>query len=161
MAAKNSYSGAQIFLHWLIVLLIVFQYIANGLVRWLWNARVTGALPDEPTLNTHVTIGIAVFALTGWRLWLRFRDGAPPPPENEVALARLIGRGFHVLFYLALFALPLAGAAGWFFSQQWAIDMHKLLKDLLLPLIALHVIGTFIQQYAFKNHIFMRMIGRV
>lgn len=159
--ADRSYSGAQIFLHWLIVLLIAFQYIDNNLVKWLWNARMTGVLPNEPTLNAHVAIGIAVFALMAWRLWFRLRHGAPPPPENESAVARLIGRSFHVLFYLTLLVLPLSGATAWFFGIEWTVDVHKLTKDVLLPLIALHVLGTFVQQYAFKSRVFMRMIGRL
>ena len=161
MANSKSYTGTQIFLHWLIVALVFFQYIANNLVQAIWIARVAGKIPDEPVLVFHVVFGIALLFLTLWRIIQRIRDGAPKSSRVGPAYLRFFTLITHVLIYVLLIAVSVAGMAAWFFSIVWAAPLHVLLEQLLLVVIALHVASAFFQQFWVGNNVIMRMIGRV
>ena len=161
MANSKAYTGTQIFLHWLIVALVFFQYIANNLVQAIWIARVAGKIPDEPVLVFHVVFGIALLFLTLWRIIQRIRDGAPKSSRVGPAYLRLFTLITHVLIYVLLIAVSVAGMTAWFFSIVWAAPLHVLLEQLLLVVIALHVASAFFQQFWVGNNVIMRMIGRV
>jgi cytochrome b561 len=100
-------------------------------------------------------------ALTLWRIIQRIRDGAPKSSRNGPVALRLFTVITHVLIYVLLIGVPLAGVAAWFFSIVWAASLHQLLEQLLLVVIALHVAGALVQQFWIGNNVIMRMIGRV
>ncbi len=160
MAGEKSYSRTQIVLHWLIVALVLVQYLAHDSIEALWRSRMRGFSPDVPTPDIHAAIGITIFLLMIWRLWLLFRNGAPALSEKEPRVLRIFARSVQGLVYLTLFALPLSGAAAWFFGVRQAVFVHGLLTNLLFALIALHVAGALIQHFWFKSDVLMRMLGR-
>ncbi len=160
MAAAKFYSRTQIILHWVIVLLVAFQYLAHDSIVALWSARMRGDIPDAPTPDLHVLFGIVIFALMLWRFYLLFRNGASDLPENEPRWARILARSTQGLIYLALIILPLSGALAWFFGVQSGALVHGLIKNLLLALIFLHIAGALVQQFWFKSDVLMKMLGR-
>ena len=160
MASPKSFSKTQIVLHWLIVLAVLFQYVAHDSIEELWRGRLRGTIPNEPTPDIHVAMGIVILVLMVWRIWLLIRNGAPAPSGNEPAWGRILAKSVQGLIYLSLFALPLSGMAGWFFGAGAAIQAHGLIKNLLLLLILVHIAGALAQQFVFKSDALMRMLGR-
>ncbi|MEZ5862615.1 MAG: hypothetical protein R3D25_00455 [Geminicoccaceae bacterium] len=80
------YSRAQIRLHWLVAVLITLQYLLHEPIVAAWRAFRKGeTLAFQPLVALHVAGGLAILALVLWRSWLRYRRGAPPPPEAEPA----------------------------------------------------------------------------
>ena len=161
MANSKSYTGTQIFLHWLIVALVFFQYIANSLVQTIWDARVAGKIPDEPVLVFHVFFGLVVLVLALWRIALILRDGMPETTRNAPRVQRIITASLQGLLYVLLLAVPLSGAAAWFWTIVPAAALHTNLEIALLVVIALHVAYALVQQLWLHNHVIMRMIGRI
>jgi cytochrome b561 len=62
-------------------------------------------------LGWHRTIGILVLVLIVIRLINRLLRGAPPLPDGLPGWQRIAARGSHVLLYILMFAIPLAGRA--------------------------------------------------
>lgn len=160
MPQPASYSKAQVILHWLIVLAVLFQYVAHDSIEELWEARMEGEIANEASPDIHVAMGIVILLLMGWRIWLRVSHGAPSLPENEPAWARLLAHGVQGLLYATLIAMPLSGAVGWFAGAGTAIAAHGFLKNLLLALVALHIAGALAQHFVFRSDVLMRMSGR-
>lgn len=160
MAKAKAFSKTQIILHWLILLMVLFQYVAHDAIEELWEGRMRGTIPDVPTPDLHAAMGIAIFVLMIWRLWLLFRNGAPALPETEPRSLRILARSVQGLLYVCLIALPLSGAVGWFFGVPASILAHGLIKNLLLLLIAVHLAGAIAQHFWFKSDVLLKMIGR-
>lgn len=160
MTKPKSYSKTQIILHWLIVLAIFFQFIAHDSIEQLWQGRMRGTIPDVPTPDLHVAMGIVIFLLMVWRVWLRVSHGAPAPSANESAAGRILAQSVQGLIYLALFVLPFSGILGWFFGVGFAIAAHGVITKILLALIVLHIAGALAQHFVFKTDALMKMLGR-
>lgn len=116
-------------------------------------------MPNQPTPNVHVIVGLTILALVGWRLWLRWRRGVPALPGREHPYLRAIAAATHGLFYLLLIVLPLTGALAWFGSVNLAATSHALIEKLLLVVIALHVGGALVQHFWYKSDVLRRMLG--
>jgi cytochrome b561 len=74
------YSYAQIALHWVVVLLVIEQYLTSAAILRVHGYRPLGrpAAPFDLTLHAvHTRVGILIFALVAIRLALRVRWGAP------------------------------------------------------------------------------------
>ncbi|MBO6716820.1 MAG: cytochrome b/b6 domain-containing protein [Rhizobiaceae bacterium] len=166
MANRNvaGYSGLQIALHWAVVLLIVFQFLAHEGMEHANDAFQRGQAPGETDLlmaNTHVVAGLLVLLLALARLWLRFTRGVPALPENEHPLLRFAAQTTHFLIYAAIIVMPLSGLAAWYFGIGQAGDVHETVFKLLLALIALHVAGALYQHFMLKTDVLRRMIRPV
>lgn len=152
------YSRAQIRLHWLVAVLIALQYLLHEPIVAAWRAFRKGeALAFQPLVALHVAGGLAILALVLWRLWLRYRRGAPPPPEAEPAPLRLAARAAHVTLYALMVAMPLSGAAAWFSGIGAAAALHGWLRIVLLMLIGLHVLAVLAHQLVFRTSLMQRM----
>ncbi|MBU1174246.1 MAG: cytochrome b/b6 domain-containing protein [Alphaproteobacteria bacterium] len=160
MPNPKSYSKTQIVLHWLIVLAVLFQFFVHDAIAELWEARMEGEIANAPSPDIHAAMGIVIFALMAWRVWLRFSQGAPALPAGDPALARILSQSVQGLLYLSVIAMPLSGAVGWFFGVGGAIEAHGIIKNLILLLVALHIAGALAQHFVFKSNVLMRMLGR-
>ncbi|TYO89241.1 cytochrome b [Oceanicella actignis] len=142
--APKGYSPAQIALHWIGAAALVAAFVSHDSMLAALRALREGAYsgPDAGVL-THVIAGLAVLALALWRLSLRARRGAPPPPADEPSLARALARATHVALHALMIALPVTGAAAWFGGLRLAGEIHgEALKPILLIAVALHVAGA-------------------
>lgn len=146
-------------LHWAMAVLILFTL---GLGTAL--GRMEPGLTNLWLYGLHKTIGLTLLALVILRLvWHRF---SPPPrpigPAN--AFPARLARLTHVLIYLLLLAIPLAGwiassatgidvmfADRWVVPaiapvseawEDWGFFVHRTLTKLLLALLLLHVAGA-------------------
>ena len=112
MSPSDRYSGTAIGLHWLIALAVVGQF------AWGWWMQDIPKQPPGPRVdafNVHKSVGLTILALMCVRLLWRWRHPAPtlpPMPRWQAGLARTT----HVVLYVALFVMPLAGYLGSVFS---------------------------------------------
>ncbi len=157
----TGYSSIQIALHWAVVVLVAFQYVAHSGMEASWNAlHSDAALTSGTPLLTylHIAAGVAILLLALTRIGLRVTRGAPSPPSDEPKLLQLFAEGVHYTIYVLLLLLPLSGVAAWFFSIQPAAAIHVLLKNLLLAAIFLHVAGALFQHFIRRSDVLMRML---
>jgi cytochrome b561 len=157
----TGYSSIQIALHWAVVVLVAFQYVAHSGIEAAWNAMRAAELPlpDVGMLAyLHIGAGLAVLLLALTRIGLRLTRGAPPPPPDEPKLLQVFAEGVHVAIYVFLILLPLSGLAAWFLAIPAAGSVHVLLKNALLAAIFLHVSGALFQHFVRRSDVLMRML---
>ncbi len=158
--APATYSRTQIILHWLIAVLVAFQIIFHEGIAAIWDDRMRGIVPNEPSPNPHAIVGLLILALVLWRLTLRLRRGTPALPETEHPALKFVASATHWLFYLLLIGMPISGATAWFFGLPQPAQAHSLAEKLLIPLIILHILAALAQHYYFKTNVLKRMLGR-
>lgn len=156
----STYSKTQIALHWIIVLLVLFQIVMHDDIVRLWTGRMDGTLPNAATPNAHVAVGFLILALAVWRLVLRLTRGVPALPASEHPALKLVASGTHILFYVLLIGMPLSGAAAWILGVAPAAQAHSVAEKLLILLIGLHVLAALAQHFWFKTDVLKRMVGR-
>jgi cytochrome b561 len=157
-STPDGYSRAQIGLHWLIAALVAFQFLSASRIESLWDGRMTGAIPNEPSPTPHTIVGMAILLLMLARLTLRLRHGAPPPPTGEhPALVRL-AQVAHATFYVILIAMPVGGAVAWVGGLEPPAILHGIAAKVLLALVALHVGAALAHRFWFRSGAFERML---
>ena len=159
MTKPAGFSRAQIALHWIVAALVVAQYLFKDAIAEAWEAYVAGnPTPFDPLILAHVAGGVLILALVVWRLVLRARRGAPPPPEHEPALLKRAAGAAHVALYAVLVGMSVSGGLAWFADVRPAADLHNVLKVALLALVALHVLAVIFHQLVLKSGIVTRMV---
>ncbi|HHW4679416.1 MAG TPA: cytochrome b [Xylella sp.] len=165
-------------LHWLIAVLILFLGIC-GLTM--------GNLPKTPNYfwvyTAHKSIGISVLVLATFRLLWRLYAGAPKPVPGTRGWQERVANVTHVLLYVLIFTVPLAGwlydsARGlrpfyWFGLFEMptlvspnesirgiAIDIHKLGFWALVSLVVLHAGAAFYHHLIQRDTTLTRMLPR-
>jgi len=98
------YSGAAVFFHWAVFLLVAVAYAAIELKGF--TAR--GSAARMAAMTAHEWAGMLVLALAVPRLLWRLLGGAPAP-EPGPRWMRLAGAAAHVALYLFILAQPLLG----------------------------------------------------
>src|SRR4030095_4923295 len=112
MSPSDRYTRTAIALHWFIALAVIAQF------TWGW---VMQSIPKQPpglradAFNMHKSIGLTILALMILRALWRWRHPAPPLPAMPAWQAK-VARGNHLVIYLCLFLMPLAGYLGSVFS---------------------------------------------
>ncbi|MCB1517902.1 MAG: cytochrome b [Hyphomicrobiaceae bacterium] len=165
MKTSDRYSWTQISLHWLIAVLVIFELFFNEVIESLWRSQRASQFALKPFniefwMNPHSAIGALILLLTLWRIWLRFASGAPAAPANEPVIFQWAAKLAHILFYLVLIAMPISGTIQLATGLPIAHQLHELGKPVLMLLIIVHVAAVLVHQFAWKNNIFNRMIGR-
>lgn len=156
--AVGGYSAAQIVLHWTIAALVLLQFLFAERIEELWEARLSGAVPDAPSPTLHTVAGMAILALMIARLALRLRRGAPAPPLGETSALARLAAATHVAFYVLLIAMPVGGAVAWFGGVEAAAEIHGIAASVLLALVLLHVAAALAHRFWFRDGVFQRML---
>lgn len=156
----QGYSALQIGLHWAVVVLVAFQYVAHNAIEAAWTAfQRNEPAPDPDALVVlHIGAGIAILILALARIVLRMTRGAPPPPSDEPRLLQFFAEAVHYAIYGLLLLLPLSGLVAWFLGVPAAASVHVLLKTALLAAIALHMAGALFQHFVRRSDVLMRML---
>lgn len=170
---RNRYSIVSLALHWLIAALIVVQIL-------LVNAHEANEGPD-PFIGWHKATGLLILVLTLGRIGWRLANPAIGLPNAMKGWERGLARVTHILFYIALIAIPMTGwlassASGreisWFGLFDWPLlpigggreaaggfmDAHELAVKGLYVLIALHVIGALKHHFVDRDNVLHRML---
>lgn len=161
MAARIGFTPAQIILHWAVVALIAFQYLASEGIEHAWRSFTRGQFTQADFGGfalAHMLVGIAVLVLVAWRLVLRASVGAPPVDPAEPVALQWLAKASHFLLYALIIILPLSGLAGWAGGISAAIRVHLIAKTILLPLIGLHLIGALVHHFVWKTDVLKRMV---
>ena len=172
---RNRYSTVSLVLHWLIAALVVTQ------VGLIWAHEATDGPISREFVQIHKSVGLGILVLTLGRIGWRMANPAIPLPDAMPGWQRLLARATHVLFYVFLIAMPLAGwaassAAGreiiWFGLFEWPalpigggrdtagdlMDLHELAAKGLYVLLALHVGGALKHHFVDRDNVLHRMI---
>lgn len=158
MSNPTGYSASQIWLHWLVALLIIPQFLLNEPMGQAWRAIERGQeITPSLLITAHVAGGLAILALVVWRLVLRITRGAPLPPAQEAPALKLVGKITHGLLYLILALLTVSGGMAWFAGVEVSAEVHEVLTSLLLLLVGLHVLGALYHQFVLKTNLLARM----
>jgi len=162
-------------LHWLIVLLILNQ--------WVIAARAD-ALPMGPAkfqaIAWHKSFGMTILALAIIRLVWRWLNPVPTLEGLARPWERMLASFSHLLLYGLIFAMPLSGwlmssarnfPVSWFGILQFPDlvapdknlyermhDLHGLLFASLVVVALLHIAGALKHQFIDKNEVLRRML---
>jgi cytochrome b561 len=170
-----AYTGTAKSLHWLIVVLLIAQFI----VAWTMPHIGRNTKP-ETLINLHFSIGVIVLGVAVIRLLWRLKHPEPAPeaglPPWQIASARVV----HWLLYLLLLVIPILGwinaswrgfpvmmfgldlpkliatrAPGW----VWTGDVHSLLANyVMLTLVGLHVLAALYHWAVRRDGVLWRML---
>ncbi len=161
MADKvNGYSPTQVTLHWIVVVLVTFQFVAHDGIEDAWRAIVRDGQPAgeaDPVAYLHIAAGTLILLLALARISLRLPRGAPSPPADEPRMLQITAEAVHGSIYLLLLLLPVTGLAAWFLVVEAAGEIHEWLQTFLLLAIALHVGGALFQHFIRRSDVLMRM----
>jgi cytochrome b561 len=175
MARPAGYTATAKSLHWLIVALLVAQFI------FAWTMPHIGRnTPVTTLIRLHFPFGIIILAVAIVRLAWRALHAEPAPldgvPPWQVQSARVL----HWLLYLLLFVIPVLGwinasyrgmpivmfglelpklvgtrAPGW----GWTGDIHTLLAYyVMMTLIGLHVLAGLYHYFIRRDRVLQRML---
>ena len=118
---------------------------------------VTGAMPYTVRTITPIALGMLVLVLASWRLVIRLRIGAPPPPEGEPEIATVAAKVAHVAPDALLVALRITGLAAWFLGAEGLAVVHAYGSTALLWLLGAHVLAVVVHQIRWKTDLLRRM----
>lgn len=172
---RNRYSVTSLILHWLIAVLILAQILLITA-----HEATDGPLSRE-FVQIHKSLGLTILMLTLARIGWRVLHPAIPLPSEMKRWEKILARGTHVLFYVALIALPLTGWAAssatgrgieWFGLFDWPLlpigggrdtaralmEVHGLVVKGLYVLVALHVLGALKHHFVDRDNVLHRMI---
>lgn len=177
--ANAGYAGTAKFLHWLILALLIAQFIVA------WSMPDIGRnTPLTTIISLHFSIGVLVLAVAVVRLAWRLTHGEPEPEDGLPPWQAQSARFLHWLLYLLLFVVPILGwinaswrgmavtlfglfelpkliatrAPGW----NWSGDIHMLLANYaLLGLIGLHVAAALYHHFLRRDGVLRRMLPGV
>lgn len=156
-----SYSIPQRAVHWLTVLLVLFNYISGNVFDGLKEIRAAGGTPTPDMLlpvQLHAYSGIAILVLLVTRLCLRYFQGAPAVPADEPAFFQLVAKLVHGGLYLLLILMPVSGMAKMYGGIDLAGFIHGgPFKLAMLILIVLHIAGALVHQFYWKTDVLKRM----
>ncbi|MCH8614654.1 cytochrome b/b6 domain-containing protein [Sphingomonas sp. SM33] len=98
------YSNTTVTLHWVTVLLVLFQ----AYLGFRFGLSEPGPGRDN-VFVWHKSVGVVILLLTLGRLAYRLKNPPPPFPPELPAWERFAAVWNHRLFYLLLIAMPIVG----------------------------------------------------
>jgi cytochrome b561 len=172
---EKSYGGTAKTLHWLILALLIVQFV----VAWTMP-HIGRNTPVTTLISLHFTIGVVILTVAVVRLAWRLVAGAPAPEAGLPAWQNTSAHIVHWLLYLLLLVIPVLGwinadwrgmpivmfglelpkliaprAAGW----QWTGDVHGLLANyVMLALVGLHVVAALYHRFIRNDGVLQRML---
>jgi cytochrome b561 len=175
MANTSGYTSSAKFLHWLIVALLIVQFI----VAWTMP-HIGRDTPVTTLISLHFTVGIVILAVAFLRLVWRVIQGEPTPLDGAPPWQTQSARVIHWLLYLLLLVVPVLGwinaswrgmpivlfglelpkligthAPGW----RWTGDVHNLLANyMMLTLVGLHILAGLYHYFIRRDHVLQRML---
>lgn len=175
MTQSEGYTGTAKTLHWLILVLLVAQFI----VAWTMP-HIGRNTPVTTLISLHFTIGVVILAVAVVRLIWRLTHGEPKQlagiPSWQTALAHIV----HWALYALLLVVPLLGwiNASWrgmpvvMFGAElpqlvakaapnwgWTGDLHGVLSNyVMLGLVGLHVLAALYHRIVRNDGVLERML---
>ena len=176
---KRTWGSLSKAFHWLIVLLIINQWVIAE------RADELKGLAKLEALAWHKSFGMTVLMLAVLRLAWRLMNPVPELETETRPWERRLAKVSHVLLYALIFAMPLTGwmmssaknyPVSWFKLFQFPDlvapaeqtfhrmhDLHHLLFNVLVGVALLHVAGALKHHFIDRNDVLKRMLpfGRI
>jgi cytochrome b561 len=158
---KGRYHSDQIVAHWIVVSLVIFQFITGPSMSDAFRdaLEMGGWMVSGGIAVPHGTIGLSILAVMIWRVTLRRRYGAPPPPDSIPTVLRKVSRANHFAFYGMLIAQPLLGLAAVLTGVALLGTLHGLGALVLIVLALLHVAGATMHLFK-RDGVVTRILNR-
>jgi cytochrome b561 len=153
------YATRQIVLHWIVFVLVAFQFAAGNQMTHLFLAAHGGNPTHANPIWTplHIGVGVLILILMLARLALRRIDGVPPAPKQGPALEWLAG-AVHAGLYIDLIGAPVVGLIAYLWLPELA-GLHKLMvRPILVALFALHFAGALWHWLIVRDDVMTRMV---
>jgi cytochrome b561 len=173
MTDRLQYGTTAKVLHWLVVALLIVQY----LIGWLMPDIHRG--PPGAPMIFHISVGMTILVLIVLRLAWRITH--PVAPESSLRpWQRLSSEAVHWLLYVLVLATSFTG---WLFAsfRGWSISffylfpmpmlasdnraagkaidgLHQAMEWTLLAVIGLHVAAAMVHIFVYRNRIMQRML---
>jgi cytochrome b561 len=173
MTDRLQYGTTAKLLHWLVVALLVVQY----LIGWLMPDIHRG--PPGTPMIMHISFGMVILLLIVLRLAWRITH--PVAPESSLpAWQRLSSEAVHWLLYVLVLATTISG---WLFAsfRGWSVSLfyliplpmpsgenraagrfidgwHQAMEWSLLVLIGIHVLAALAHLFVYRDRVMHRML---
>ena len=172
MTDRLQYGTTAKVFHWLIVVLLLVQY----LIGWLMPDIHRGMKPGA-AMTIHVSFGLLVLILIVLRFAWRLIH--PVAPESSLApWQRLSSEGVHWLLYALVLATTFTGwlfasFRGWSMSFFYLVPMlaaenaaagrtinglHQAMEWALLVMIGIHIAAALAHIFIYRDRIMQRML---
>lgn len=173
--SPNRYGAVAQLFHWVIVALIIAQYVLANIAEDL-----PLGMHKLAVLARHKSVGMTILVLALLRLLWRLTHKAPPLPVGMNRFERFAAHFTHLGLYVLLFAMPLSGwmmssaknySVSWFNLFTWpnligkdeaAFEFlkstHEVLSTLLWIIVALHVLAALKHHFWNKDDVMRRML---
>ncbi|MCF2521696.1 cytochrome b [Bradyrhizobium sp. G127] len=173
LKSARSYGATAKALHWLVVVLLIVQY----LIGWLMQDVHGG--PPGTAMVLHISFGILILALIAFRLAWRLMH----PVAQDASLPawqRNLSELVHWLLYAFVLATTLSGwlfasARGWTVSLFFAIPLpmltsqspaliyridglHQIMEWTLLAVIGVHVGAALLHLLVYRDRVLQQML---
>jgi len=174
---RQGYSTTAKSMHWLILLLVIAQFIVAILMPDIGPKTVPGTL-----INLHLSIGVLILVLMAARFVYRQLYPVPLDMPDSPAWERWTAHSTHRAFYFILLIAPFLGWASASAHRfpvdvfgivslpaiatpraRWALtagDVHGYMMWTLLGLMGLHAAAAFYHHFFRHDGVFQRMLPR-
>lgn len=172
---SQGYSATAKSMHWLIVLLVLAQFVVSIVMPEIGPNTVPGSLID-----LHLSFGILILILMAIRFIHRQLYGVPLDLADSPAWERRAAQATHLAFYFILLVGPFLGWASASAHRlpvnvfgivslpdiatpkaRWALtagDVHAYMMWTLLAMIALHAAATLYHHFFRHDSVLQRML---
>jgi len=171
---KRSWGSLSKALHWLIVLLIINQWVIAE------RADDLTGFQKFTALNWHKWFGMTIFMLAIVRLVWRLANPVPDLTAETRPWERVLAKISHALLYTLIFAMPLTGwimssarafGVSWFnlfafpnlvgkneHIYELTHGLHEVLFNVLVAVAVLHALGALKHHFIDRNDVLKRML---
>jgi cytochrome b561 len=171
---KRSWGTVSKALHWIIVLLIINQWVLAE------RAEELTGLAKLKALGVHKSFGMTILMLAIIRLVWRWMNPVPDLSAETRPWERMLARFSHLLLYGLIFAMPITGwlmSSAKTYSVSWfnlfafpnlvgkndrvfelTRDLHHMLFALLVGVAVLHIAGALKHHFIDRNDVLKRML---
>ena len=162
MATRNptGYRRSQIVLHWFVTWQVILLFVTGEWTAQLFQAGIKNIPTDIrwTWMPIHIVVGSIILIAMIWRLALRRKFGAPPPPESVAPTLRRLAKAVHVLLYADMIVAAVTGFVVYFWLPSMAFVHDLLTRPVFLVLIGLHVAGALWHHFYLKTDVLKRMM---
>ncbi len=159
--SPDFYTVLQRRLHWLVIVLLLVQYLLQGPMR-----DALAAIEREESLGfvhflvttAHTWGGISIALIMLWRWQLRRRAVPLNGGRMSQQLQRLVTI-HHISIYVTIGVMAVSGAMHYYLGLSFAARWHELGKWLLLALIVVHIAGAALHARR-DSTVLLRMMGK-
>ena len=157
---RDRWSRLNVYLHWLIVALVVVQYIDHEWMVQMWDGEQQGSPVSQGIAYggwLHIIAGSLILGAAFLRLIDRFWSGRPPHPDQVPNWSTWVAKITHFLIYAILLLMPSLGLLAWFTGDDTIAHYHTFFWTPLLILVALHIAGALMQHFYYRTDVLRRM----